>query len=323
MGTQVSEPVLEVEDLAVELTLDGETFSPVDRIGFSVARGETLGIVGESGSGKSLTLRAVLGVLPPNGVVRGRVTVASRPGAKPAWKPRIAMVFQEPMLALNPTMRVGEFIAEAVRTHTGVSLRAARARAVELMADVGIPRAAERARAWPHELSGGLRQRVMIAAALGTEPDVLLCDEPTTALDVTIQAQILSLLKRVSAERGMAMVFVSHDLAVIGEISQRIAVMYAGRIIETGSTEQVLRHPRHPYTSSLLACTPSAVGGGDLLETIPGNPPDPRRFPVGCRFAPRCRFATDACARAPYELVAAPGGATACIRTDVVEEISA
>ena len=328
MGTQVSgpvlaEPVLTVEDLAVDLTVRGETFSPVDRVSFAVEPGETLGIVGESGSGKSLTLRAVLGVLPSNGTARGAVRIAGRASDARGRKPRIAMVFQEPMLALNPTMRVGEFIAEAVRAHTGVSLRAARARAVELMSDVGIPRAAERARAWPHELSGGLRQRVMIAAALGTDPEVLLCDEPTTALDVTIQAQILALLKRVSAERGMAMVFVSHDLAVIGEISQRVAVMYAGRIVETGMTERVLRHPQHPYTASLLSCTPSAVGDGEPRATIPGSPPDPRAFPTGCRFAPRCRFAAAECARAPYELEPSPGGATACIRTEIVEEISA
>lgn len=323
MGPKVSESVLVVEDLAVELSVGGERFRPVDRISFSVARGETLGIVGESGSGKSLTLRAVLGVLPEGSVSRGRVSVLDATGAVRPAKRRIAMVFQEPMLALNPTMRVGDFVAEAIRAHTGRSLRAARARAIEVMAEVGIPRAAERAKAWPHELSGGLRQRVMIAAALGTEPDILLCDEPTTALDVTIQAQILDLLKRVSAERGMAMVFVSHDLAVIGQISQRLAVMYAGRIVETGLTAEVLRHPQHPYTSSLLACTPSAVSGQEVLRTIPGSPPDPRAFPVGCRFAPRCRFATDVCRTAPYELSLSDGGATACIRADVIEEISA
>lgn len=323
MGPKVTETVLTVEDLAVELAVRDERFCPVDRISFSVARGETLGIVGESGSGKSLTLRAILGVLPEGSRSRGRVTVMDETGAVRPAKQRIAMVFQEPMLALNPTMRVGDFVAEAIRAHTGRSLRAARARAIEVMAEVGITRAAERARAWPHELSGGLRQRVMIAAALGTEPDILLCDEPTTALDVTIQAQILDLLKRVSSERGMAMVFVSHDLAVISQISQRIAVMYAGRIVETGRTADVLQHPQHPYTSSLLACTPSAVDGRGLLETIPGSPPDPRAFPVGCRFAPRCRFAADECRRAPYLLVPTDGGATACIRTEVIEEVSA
>lgn len=323
MGSEMTRTVLAVEDLAVALTVRGDTFSPVDGVSFSVARGETLGIVGESGSGKSLTLRAVLDVLPAGGRRTGRVTMFDDAGVVRPADQRIAMVFQEPMLALNPTMRVGDFIAEAVRTHTGGSLRAARSRAVELMSDVGIARAEERSRMWPHELSGGLRQRVMIAAALGTEPDVLLCDEPTTALDVTIQAQILDLLKRVSAERGMAMVFVSHDLAVIGEISQRIAVMYAGRIVETGRTQDVLHHPQHPYTTSLLACTPSAVRAGELLETIPGSPPDPRAFPAGCRFAPRCRFASDECRTAPYELEPTERGATACIRVDVVEAISA
>ncbi|WP_052357574.1 ABC transporter ATP-binding protein [Leifsonia aquatica] len=323
MGPQVTGSVLAVEDLTIDLAVQGQRFRPVDRISFSVARGEVLGIVGESGSGKSLTLRAVLGVLPETSRSHGCVTVFDETGAPQRSARRVAMVFQEPMLALNPTMRVGDVVAEAIRAHSGCSWRSARARAIEVMAEVGIPRAAERARAWPHELSGGLRQRVMIAAALGTEPDVLLCDEPTTALDVTIQAQILALLKRVCADRGMAMVFVSHDLAVIGQISQRIAVMYAGRIVETGRTSDVLRHPQHPYTSQLLACTPSAVSGRDPLQTIPGSPPDPRAFPPGCRFAPRCPFAVDRCRAASGELMPSGRGATACIRTDVVEELSA
>lgn len=309
MASQVIAPALTVADLRIELAAHDHRFSPVDGVSLQVRSGETLGIVGESGSGKSLTLRAISGILPDAGIQHGRVDAR-----------RTAMVFQEPLLALNPTMRVGDLIAEAVRARTGVRARAARARAIELMTDVGIPRAAERARAWPHELSGGLRQRVMIAAALATDPDVLLCDEPTTALDATVQAQILTLLKRLTAERGMAMVFVSHDLGVIGRISDRIAVMYAGRLVELGDAAEVLAHPRHPYTVRLLGCTPSSADTDQPLATIAGTPPDPRRFPAGCRFAARCPHATAACADADYVL--APGARTSCIRAGEIEELN-
>lgn len=309
--------VLSVEDLAIDLSIDGRRLTPVDGVSFAVGRGETLGIVGESGSGKSLTLRGVLGILPEGATRRGTITLPHGEGDRPA---RVALIFQEPMLALNPTMRVGDFIAEGIRAHGGTPRAAIQAKVLQLMADVGIPEPARRARMWPHELSGGLRQRVMIAAALGTEPDVLLCDEPTTALDVTIQAQILALLRRLSEERGMGMVFVSHDLAVVGSISDRIAVMYAGRLVESGTADQVLHHPQHPYTAALLGCTPSAVSGDAELETIPGTPPDPGRFPVGCRFAPRCPFEVEACHSASYLLVERAGGMTACIRTDLTLE---
>ncbi|MFB6612336.1 ABC transporter ATP-binding protein [Agromyces sp. NPDC056379] len=324
----MSRAVLGVSDLHVRLTVGGRTLSPVDGVSFQVAAGESLGIVGESGSGKSLSLRAVLGLLPQGGESDGSIRFAFERGEISGDAERVrghgvAMVFQEPMTALNPTMRVGDLIAEAVRVRSGLSRRAAKSRVVELMSSVGIPDPARRARMWPHELSGGLRQRVMIAAALATEPELLLCDEPTTALDVTIQDQILGLLRRMREERGMAMVFVSHDLAVVAEVCDRVAVMYAGRIVETGPVDEVLRSPRHPYTAALLASAPSFRGGGGELATIPGTPPDPRQFPSGCRFAARCAFVRDDCLRAPYELAGDAHRSTACIHPEVLTEASA
>ncbi|MCD2442524.1 ABC transporter ATP-binding protein [Agromyces sp. SYSU K20354] len=324
----MSRTVLSVDDLHVQLTLGGRTLSPVDGVSFHVAAGESLGIVGESGSGKSLSLRAVLGLLPSGGESDGSIRFAFERGeisgdVEQVRGHGVAMVFQEPMTALNPTMRAGDLIAEAVRVRSGLSRRAAKARVIELMASVGIPDPARRARMWPHELSGGLRQRVMIAAALATEPELLLCDEPTTALDVTIQDQILGLLRRLREERGMSMVFVSHDLAVVAEVCDRVAVMYAGRIVETGPVDEVLRSPRHPYTAALLASAPSFQGGGGALATIPGSPPDPREFPSGCRFAARCAFARDDCRQAPYTLAGDEHRATACIHPEVLMEASA
>jgi oligopeptide/dipeptide ABC transporter ATP-binding protein len=328
MDAEMSRTVLNVEDLRVGLELGGTALQPVDGVSFHVAAGESLGIVGESGSGKSLTLRAVLGLLPPGGTADGSIRFAFDRGeisgdVEHVRGRGVAMVFQEPMTALNPTMRVGELIAEAVRVRTRLPRRAARARVVELMASVGIPEPERRARMWPHELSGGLRQRVMIAAALATEPELLLCDEPTTALDVTIQAQILELLRRLREERGLAMVFVSHDLAVVSEVCDRVAVMYAGRIVETGPVEEVLRAPMHPYTAALLASAPSFHDDGEALATIPGSPPDPRRFPPGCRFAERCAFAREDCRSAPYTLAGDARRATACIHPELLLEASA
>lgn len=323
MDEEMTRTVISVRDLHVSLAPGENTVTPVDGVSFDVRPGESLGIVGESGSGKSLSLRAVLGLLPRGGSSTGAVRYAFANGTIGADAARVrghgaAMVFQEPMTALNPTMRVGDLIAEAVRV-TGVrSRRAVKDRVLELMASVGIPDPARRARMWPHELSGGLRQRVMIAAALATEPEVLFCDEPTTALDVTIQDQILGLLRRLQSERAMAMVFVSHDLAVVAEVCDRIAVMYAGRVVETGPVDEVLNAPRHPYTAALLGSAPSFARNGDPLATIPGSPPDPRDFPSGCRFAPRCAFADDACLLAPYVLDGDGPRATACIRPEVV-----
>jgi oligopeptide/dipeptide ABC transporter ATP-binding protein len=339
MAPAMNRPLLSVDNLSVRLTHSGRTVTPVDAVSFSLAAGEALGIVGESGSGKSLTLRAVLGLLPPGGEIDGSIcfdrtgartqtrntagvlaSTASpeRTGPDGARRPGIGMIFQEPMTALNPTMRVGDLIAEGARNRAGLSRRAARQRAVELLSAAGVPEPDRRARMWPHQLSGGLRQRVMIAAALSTDPALLLCDEPTTALDVTIQDQILALLTRLRHDLAMAILFVSHDLAVVAEVCDRIAVMYAGRIVETGTVDDVLTRPRHPYTAALLASAPSLHEAARTLAGIGGRPPDPRAFPPGCRFAPRCGFAREDCLEASPRLTRHGAGATACIHPDVL-----
>jgi oligopeptide/dipeptide ABC transporter ATP-binding protein len=317
MVAQVSQTLLEVDDLTIGVQKGGRRIQPVDSLSLTVRAGETLGIVGESGSGKSLTLRALMGILPSSGDTAGTIDFARVEGVdRPA---RAAMIFQEPMLALNPTMRVGDFIAEVVRAGGAYPRAKVRDRVQELMIQVGIPEPERRARMWPHELSGGLRQRVMIAAALATDPDLLLCDEPTTALDVTIQAQILALLKALCRDRGMGMIFVSHDLAVVGDVSDRIAVMYAGRIVEVGDADDVLDHPAHPYTAALLASTPSAVERDERLATIAGSPPDPANFVEGCRFVPRCAFAREDCVTTPHRLRPVRAELTACIHPEVLD----
>jgi oligopeptide/dipeptide ABC transporter ATP-binding protein len=322
----VTSRLLEVEELRVTLHAAGVCVTPVDGVSFSLQRGEILGIVGESGSGKSLTLRAIIGLLPAGGAVGGELRFALDDRLPLPYAPSlvrghgISIVFQEPMSALNPTMRIGDLVAEGVRVREGLRRSALRERTVELMRLVGIPDAERRARMWPHELSGGLRQRVAIAAALSTQPSLLLCDEPTTALDVSIQDQILGLLARLRRELDMAVIFVSHDLAVVGELCDRIAVMYAGQIVETGLVEAVMSSPQHPYTAALLNAIPSFHDAADHLEGISGRPPDPRAFPKGCRFAERCSYARDDCRQALYRLAPrSPQGATACIHPEVLD----
>ena len=327
MDPAVSPDLLSVQGLRVCLMAGPTPIAPVDGVTVSVSRGEALGIVGESGSGKSLTLKAILGLLPEGSTVEGFIRYSLSPESLEDVSPAqmrgrgVSMIFQEPMTALNPTMRVGDLVAEGAR-QTGLSRRDARRRAVELLHLVGIPNATERARMWPHQLSGGLRQRVMIASALSTVPALLLCDEPTTALDVTVQDQILGLLAQLRRDLDMAMVFVTHDLAVIAEVCDRIAVMYAGRIVEIGRTEDVLAAPRHPYTAALISSAPSFHDADRRLEGIGGQPPDPRAFPGGCRFAPRCPLAQDDCRNAPHELRPATGHATACIHPDMLKEVA-
>ncbi len=322
----MTERLLEVSELRVRISRTGRTATPVDGVSFTVDRGEVLGIVGESGSGKSLTLRSLVGLLPSGGSVEGELRCALDDGPPAAYDPEkargrgISMVFQEPQTALNPTMRAGNLIAEAVRTHEPTSRSEVRSRTLELMRLVGLSDVERRARMWPHQLSGGLRQRVMIAAALATQPQLLLCDEPTTALDVSIQDQILGLLLDLRRRLGMSIIFVTHDMAVIGEICDRIAVMYAGQIVETGLIDEVLSRPRHPYTEALIASIPSFHNRVDHLEGIPGRPPDPRAFPRGCRFADRCSYVRDDCRHARCVLTALTHTReTACIHPELLD----
>ncbi|MDX6551968.1 MAG: peptide/nickel transport system ATP-binding protein [Gaiellales bacterium] len=329
MSAAAGESILEVRDLHVEIPLSRGTVRAVDGASFSVRRGEALGLVGESGCGKSMTLRGILGLLPrPAHITSGEVLLD---GENLVTLPRsrmrdlrgtsISMIFQEPMTALNPVMRVGEQIAEGPLAHLGYSRSKARARALELMGLVGIPDPARRAKAYPHELSGGMRQRVMIAIALSCEPKLILCDEPTTALDVTIQDQILKLLLKLRSEFGMSVVFVTHDLAVVAETCQSVAVMYAGQVVETGTVDEVFHQPRHPYTLGLLRSVPDFDLVRDSLDSIPGAPPDLVDPPGGCRFAARCAFVQPDCLVGDKPLIAIGGGrATACIHPEAAAE---
>jgi oligopeptide/dipeptide ABC transporter ATP-binding protein len=320
-----AESILDVRDLHVRIPLSRGTVRAVDGASFSVRPGESLGLVGESGCGKTMTLRAILGLLPrPAHITSGQVLfdgqdliTMPRSRLRDLRGKGISMIFQEPMTALNPVMRVGAQIAEAPYAHLGYGRSKARARALELMRMVGIPDPARRAEAYPHELSGGMRQRVMIAIALSCEPRLILCDEPTTALDVTIQDQILKLLLGLQQEFGMSLVFVTHDLAVVAQTCQSLAVMYAGEVIETGSVHDVFHEPRHPYTLGLLRSVPDFDVVRDSLESIPGAPPDLVSPPPGCRFAARCGFARDDCLTGDKPLYAIGGGRqTACIHPE-------
>jgi oligopeptide/dipeptide ABC transporter ATP-binding protein len=318
-------PLLEVRDLRVEIKTPRGIVHAVDGASFSVNAGDALGLVGESGCGKSMTLRAILGLLPDRArIVKGEVLLDGEDlvalgtlQMREVRGSKVSMIFQEPMTALNPVMRLGEQIAEGPMTHLGQSRRAAQSTAVELMKLVGIPDAERRARSYPHEFSGGMRQRIMIAIALACKPKVILCDEPTTALDVTIQDQILKLMVGLCQDFGVSLVFVTHDLAVIAQTCKSVAVMYAGQVIETGTVEEVFRDPRHPYTLGLLRSVPDFERIADALEPITGSPPDMIVPPAGCRFHPRCPFAQSDCRSGDFPLrMIAQGRTTACIHED-------
>jgi len=295
----------------------------VTGVRFALEAGRVLGILGESGSGKSVTLRALLGLLQPHrSRVEGRVKVAGHEitclgeaELREVRGTKIAMIFQEPMVALDPVFTIGEQIAETIVRHEGVSWADAYRRALELLEMVQIPSAARRLKSYPHEMSGGMRQRAMIALALSCRPTVLLADEPTTALDVTVQIQIIVLLRQLQQELGMAVVFVTHDVGVAVEVADRLAVMYAGRFVETGPTATVIERPAHPYTAGLLASTVLGSVQGQRLEAIPGTPPDLSALPPGCAFAPRCRFAEQPCrATVPPEFALTATHRTRCLR---------
>jgi oligopeptide/dipeptide ABC transporter ATP-binding protein len=318
--------LLGISDLQIEFVSDSSVIRPVRGISLGLDRGEILGIAGESGAGKTLTLKSIVGLLPGGAKVSGERRFSVNGGDPEPYEPSeirgrgISMVFQDPTTALNPTMRIGDLIAEAPRHHEGLSRSEARGRTLDLMQRVGIPEPARRARMWPHELSGGLRQRVMLAVALSARPSLLLCDEPTTALDVSIQDQILGLLQELRVELGMGVIFVSHDLAVLAELCDRLVVMYAGHVVEAGPTPDVLRRPDHPYTEGLLAAIPSFERVDRESAGIPGQPPDPGEVRPGCPFAPRCPYAVDECARASMSLAWSRDRATACIRPEVLRE---
>jgi peptide/nickel transport system ATP-binding protein len=301
--------VLDVRDLRVSFPApDGHRFYPVDGVSLALDRGETLALVGESGSGKSLTSLALLQLVPPPGRVEhgsairlGDTDVLSLQGEalRRIRGGRIGMIFQDPMTSLDPVFRVGDQIAEGIRAHFPVSKREARERAVTLLREVGIPDPAARADAFPHQLSGGMRQRVMIAIALAAEPEILIADEPTTALDVTVQAQILEVLDRLRAERGMAVLLITHDLGIVAGRADRVAVMYAGQIVEEATTAALFARPSHPYTQGLFASIPRLDGPVERLHPIPGTVPSPAAWPSGCRFRPRCPHAFEPCVREP------------------------
>ncbi|MCC6949740.1 MAG: ABC transporter ATP-binding protein [Bradyrhizobiaceae bacterium] len=321
--------LLEVDNLEVTVSVGGVSAKAVERIGFTVDDGEVLGIVGESGCGKSITALTVMRLLPTScritaGSIRfSGIDLVSLPASemRRLRGSQIAMIFQEPLSALNPVFSVGDQIGETLRIHERLDRRTARRRVLELLDVVGISDPERRIDQYPHELSGGMRQRVMIAMALACRPRLLIADEPTTALDVTIQAQILALIRRLQRELRMATIFITHDLGVIAQFADRVAVMYAGRIVEQAPVERIFETPRHPYTRALLESIPSIARDVRRLTVIPGTVPPLTEFPSGCRFAPRCSYARDECATMPEDFLAWPGKAhsVACIRMDELE----
>ncbi len=321
----MSAPMLEIRSLSVHIRSRRGVVHAVDDVSLTLLEGEALGIAGESGSGKTTLLRAVLGLLPRSAhVVHGEIIfegvdllAVSAKQAREVRGKRIGMVFQDPMTALNPVMPVGDQVSEGPRYRLGQSADESRRTAMKLLTEIGIPDPARRYRAYAHQLSGGMRQRIDIAIALSCRPHLLLCDEPTTALDVTIQDQILRLLKRLSAESGLGMLYVTHDLAVIAQTCPTVAVMYAGQVVERGPVAEVFSRPRHPYTRGLLASVPDVHRIGSALEPIQGTPPDLHSPPSGCRFHPRCPLAQVDCLDGDFPLLStADDRATACIHSE-------
>jgi len=300
-----SAPLLEVAELSVVLPTERGPLRAVSSVTLSLPAGRSLGIVGESGSGKTMLSRTILRLLPPGARVSGRVALdardlyaLSRDALRRLRGRELAVIFQDPMTSLNPVLSIGGQIAEALREHLGLGHATAARRAVELLAEVGIPEPERRARQFPHQLSGGMRQRVAIAIALSCEPRLLIADEPTTALDVTVQAQILDLLVREREKRGMALILITHDLGVVAGRTDEVAVMYAGRIVERAPTRALFKAMRHPYAEALLAAIPKLDAPPHTrLAAIGGAPPDPTRLPPGCSFHPRCGYAQERCRR--------------------------
>ncbi len=299
----MSDIVLSVKDLTVEFTTRAGQLRAIDGVSFELKKGEVLGVVGESGAGKSLTGTAVIGLIDPPGRITGgeihldgrRIDRLSVDAMRRVRGREIGMIFQDPLTSLDPLMRIGDQLIETIVTHVAVSRTEARARAVKLLEDVGIPAASQRVMSYPHEFSGGMRQRVVIALALAAEPKVIIADEPTTALDVSVQAQIIALLKKLTRERGMAVMLITHDMGVIAQIANRVAVMYAGRIVEIGPVADVVRRPSHPYSVGLMGSIPSLHTDHARLKQIPGSMPRLTALPVGCAFNTRCERAETRC----------------------------
>jgi oligopeptide/dipeptide ABC transporter ATP-binding protein len=319
-GYDEAAPVLELTNLQVEFAVRGGTARVVDNVSYQVAAGQTLAVIGESGSGKSITARAVMGILPRQARITGgqvRLHGVDLLSLDPAQLRRlrgrrIAMIFQDSLSALNPVLPVGFQIAEIFRAHQKMGRRESNQRAIEMLELVRIPAAARRAREYPHQFSGGMRQRVMIAMALALDPDVLIADEPTTALDVTVQAQIMELLAELQQRRRMALVLITHDLGVVADCADDIAVMYAGRVVEQAPAAPLYSSPQHPYTRALLKAVPQRGTCGQPLTILQGTPPDLARMPEGCAFRPRCTEAVEACAAVPPLYRPGPGRSSAC-----------
>ncbi len=316
----MTETVLSVQDLTVEFVTRRGTLRALDKISFDIARGEVLGVVGESGAGKSVTGSAIIGLIdPPGRIADGKVVLS---GERVDHLPpeqmrrvrgkRIGMIFQDPLTSLNPLYRVGEQLIETIQTHTDLNAADARKRAIALLDEVGIPAPERRIDGYPHEFSGGMRQRVVIALALCAEPEFIIADEPTTALDVSVQAQIIGLIKRLCKERGTSVMLVTHDMGVIAETADRVAVMYAGRVAEIGPVREVIKQPLHPYTQGLMGAIPSITGDAERLVQIPGSMPRLSSIPRGCAFNPRCSKVFDRCRVDRPELIDVGGHQVAC-----------
>lgn len=300
----MSKKILDVKNLKTHFFLDKGVVKAVDGVNFSINKGETLGIVGESGSGKSVTSASIMQLIPtpPGKIVDGEIIFKGEDLLKKPMSEirkirgnEISMIFQEPMTSLNPVYTVGDQIAETIQLHQGLDKKEALEKSVEMLEKVGIPSPEDRVNDHPHQLSGGMRQRVMIAMALACNPDLLIADEPTTALDVTIQAQILELMKELRDEFNTAIMLITHDLGVIAEVADKVAVMYGGEVVEYTDVKTLFKDPEHPYTAGLINSIPRVDGGDSRLKPIEGNVPDPFSFPEGCKFANRCPFATEQC----------------------------
>ena len=330
MATTTTEPLLSVKDLRTYFHTDAGVVKAVDGVSFDIHPGEVLGIVGESGSGKSITAMSILGLIPipPGRIESGQILwkgkdllTATDAELRKIRGGQIAMIFQDPMSSLNPVYTIGNQIEEMIRTHQDVSKKAAHSRAIEMLKLVGIPKAEQRVDDYPHQFSGGMRQRAMIAMALACEPQLLICDEPTTALDVTVQAQVLEVIERSAQELGAAILLITHDLGVVAGMTDRVMVMYGGQIVEKAEVEDLYYRPRMPYTWGLLSSIPrldEATGLTRRLLPIPGAPPLMSRPPAGCRFSPRCAFTTEACIADVPELLpvagANAGHSARCVR---------